>query len=214
MKKSTIILALIAFVFVTKISAQGLMPDSYAGIPQSSKTRIFMDNFDDDRYSWIKNASSSGQEIIDGYYMFSNAFDFPNTDGKAISFDATQNFEIETKIKFVSGDVEKFSGLFWGELVFGDKYFFGFSSMGSYVINKEVGFNTNNILPETKSEIINKTAENSLTVRKYGDKYYFFLNQNLIYTMDYEELPGQFIGFTVADKSLIQINFLRLWKIQ
>lgn len=213
MKKLTFFIVLFFTSILVNINAQELMPDSYDGIPQSSKTRLFLDNFDDNKYLWIKNTSPATHQMIDGYFMFSNDYGFPYTDGKPISFDGTKNFEIETRIKFVSGDVEKFSGLFWGELIFGDKYFFGFSSMGKYKIDKEVGLQTTTILEPVESAIVNSTAENSFTIRKYGDKYYFFLNKNLIYTMDYEDLPGQYIGFTVAEKSMIQINYLRLWYI-
>ncbi len=195
------------------VNSQTLMPDSYDGIPQSSKQRLFMDNFDNNNYAWIKSTSPSTHQIVDGYFLFTNDFAFPNTDGKQVNFDATGNFELETRIKFVSGNVEKYSGLFWGELIFGDKYFFAFSSLGYYKIERETGLEVTEILAPTKSEIVNQTAENTVTVRKYGDKYYFFINKNLVHTMDYEELPGKYIGFTVADNSLVQINFLRLWKI-
>lgn len=213
MKRLTFIIVLLSVAMLTNVKAQ-IMPDTYDGVPQSNKVRIFMDNFDSNKYFWIKNTSPATHQIIDGYFMFSNDYAFSYTDGKPISFDGTKNFEIETRIKFVSGDVEMFSGLFWGELVFGDKYFLGFSSMGSYKIDKETGFQASSILDPVESQIINSTAENTLTVRKYDNKYYFFINQNLVHTMDYEDLPGQYIGFTVAEKSIIQINFLRLWYIE
>lgn len=214
MKKITIFFTFLFVGIVFQTFSQDIMPDLYEGIPQSSKVRIFMDNFDSNKYFWIKNTSPETHQILDGYFFFSNDYGFPYTDGKPISFDGTKNFEIETRIKFVSGDVEKYSGIFWGELIFGDKYFFGFSSMGNYKIEKEIGFQTNTIVDPVKSSIINNTAENTFTVRKYNDKYYFFLNKNLVHTMDYEDLPGQYIGFTVAEKSMVQINFLRLWYIE
>jgi len=214
MKKLTFFIVLVSIGMLLKVNAQELMPDNYDGIPQSNKVRIFMDNFDDNKYYWVKNTSPSTHQIVDGYFLFSNDYGFPYTDGKPISFDPTKNFEIETRIKFVSGDVEKFSGIFWGELIFGDKYFMSFSSIGKYKIEKEVGLQTETLVEPVKSEIINSTADNSLIIRKYNDKYYFFINKNLVYTMDYETLPGQYIGFTVAEKSMVQINFLRLWYIE
>ena len=189
-------------------------PDLYDGIPRSEKERVFLDNFDNNGYFWIKESSPSTHRIADGFLYFSNEYDFPYVDGKAIAFDGNKNFEIETRIKFISGDVESFSGLMWGQLVFGEKYIMSFSSMGYYQIQKEDGFDETAILEPKQSEIINKTSDNNLVVRKYNDKYYFFINQNLIYTMDYEGLPGQYIGFSVAPNSMIRINFLRLWYLK
>jgi len=196
------------FLYVASFSQ--IMPDAYDGIEQSSKSRIFIDNLDDNRYYWIKESSPNTHRIADGYLFFANDFGFSFIDGKPINFDPTRNFELETKIKFISGDVEEFNGLFIGQLIFGDKYYYSFSSMGEYKIEKEVSLITEVIVPPTKLSSINQTAENSLTIRKYDDIYYFFINKTLVHTMPYETLPGQYIGFNVSKKTLIRINFLRL----
>ena len=196
------------------LSAQQIQPDLYDGVPSSSKQRIFLDNFDDNRHFWIKQTSPSTHRISDGFLYFANEYDFPYVDGKPIAFDGNQNFEIETRIKFISGDVEAQNGLMWGQLVFGKKYIFSFSSLGYYTIIAEDGFDETVILEPQQSDIINKTADNNLVIRKYNDKYYFFINKNLIHTMDYETLPGQYIGFRVAPNSMVRINFLRLWYIK
>lgn len=196
------------------MSAQQIQPDSYEGVPRSNKERIFLDNFDDNRYFWIKESSPATHRIADGFLYFSNEYDFPYVDGKPISFDGNKDFEIETRIKFISGDVEAFNGIMWGQLVFGEKYILGFSSMGYYSIIKEDGFDESTILEPQQSEVINKTSDNNLVVRKYGDKYYFFINEVLIHSMDYNGLPGQYIGFKVAPNSMVRVNFLRLWYIK
>ena len=207
MKKFTL-LSIMLFLYVASFSQ--IMPDAYDGIEQSSKSRIFIDNLDDNRYYWIKESSPNTHRIADGYLFFANDFGFSFIDGKPINFDPTRNFELETKIKFISGDVEEFNGLFIGQLIFGDKYYYSFSSMGEYKIEKEVSLITEVIVPPTKLSSINQTAENSLTIRKYDDIYYFFINKTLVHTMPYETLPGQYIGFNVSKKTLIRINFLRL----
>ncbi len=211
MKKNIVIIFIL--LATTGLFAQDYQPDLYEGIPHSNKQRVFLDNFDDNRYFWIKESSPATHRIADGFLYFSNEYDFPYIDGKAIAFDGSKNFELETRIKFVSGDVEAFNGIMWGQLVFGEKYIFGFSSMGYYAVQSEDGFTESNIIEPQQTEIINKTADNNLVVRKYGEKYYFFINQNLIHTMDYAGLPGQYIGFKVAPNSMIRVNFLRLWYI-
>ena len=211
MKKSILII----FMFVSiGLYAQQVQPDLYDGVPRSNKERIFLDNFDDNRHFWIKQTSPSTHRISDGFLYFSNEYDFPYVDGKPIAFDGNRNFEIETRIKFISGDVEAYNGIMWGQLVFGKKHILSFSSLGYYMILEEDGFDETIILEPQQSDIINKTSDNNLVVRKYDNKYYFFINQNLVHTMDFEDLPGQYIGFRVAPNSLIRINFLRLWYIK
>ncbi len=210
--KNLFFLLVIALSITAK--AQTNQPDNYDGVPRTNKQRIFLDNFDDNRYFWIKDSSPATHRIDNGFLYFSNEYDFIYTDGKPIAYDGSRNFEIETRIKFVSGDVEAYNGLMWGQLVFGEKYFFEFSSLGYYQIVKEDGFNETILKEPVQTDIINKTGDNDLVVRKFGDKYYFFINKNLVYTMDYSGMPGQYIGFKVAPNSMIRINFLRLWYIK
>ncbi|MBN2664611.1 MAG: hypothetical protein JXR68_13260 [Bacteroidales bacterium] len=209
--KNLLLLFIVALSF--SVNAQTLQADSYDGITRSNKQRIFLDNFDDNRYFWIKDASPSTHRISDGFLYFSNEYDFIYTDGKPISYDGNKNFEIETRIKFVSGDVEAYNGLMWGQLVFGEKYFFEFSSLGYFRIVKEDGFDEVAIKDATQTDVINKTGDNDLVIRKFDNKYYFFINKVLVHTMDYPGMPGQYLGFKVSPNSMIRINFLRLWYI-
>jgi len=212
MKKN--ILLFLLLIFVLFAYSQDVMPDAYDGVPTSMKKRIFLDNFDNNNYSWIKNTSPSTNRISDGFLYFSNEYDFPYVDGKAISFDGEKNWEIETRIKFISGNVETFNGLMWGQLIFGKKYILGFSSMGYQQIEIIDGYDQSYLLEPINTGIINQTDENDLVVRKYGSKYYFFINKNLVFTSNFESLTGQYIGFSVSPNSMIRINFLRLWYIE
>lgn len=210
--KNLLVLLFVAVSF--SVSAQDFQVDVYDGIPRSDKQRLFLDNFDDNRYFWIKDASPSTHRISDGFLYFSNEYDFIYTDGKPIAFDGSRNFEMETRIKFVSGDVEAYNGLMWGQLVFGEKYFFEFSSLGYYRIVKEDGFDEIILVDATQSSAINKTGDNDLVVRKFNDKYYFFINKVLVHSLDYNGMPGQYVGFKVAPNSMVRINFLRLWYLK
>lgn len=211
MKKN--ILLFLLLVFVLFAYSQDVVPNAYDGVSISMKKRIFLDNFDNNKYSWIKNTSPSTNRIGDGFLYFSNEYDFPYVDGKAISFDDEKNWEIETKIKFISGDVEAFNGLMWGQLIFGEKYVFSFSSMGYQQIEFIDGYNQSFVLKPENTGIINKTSDNYIVVRKYGNKYYFFINKVLICTSDFKALTGQYLGFSVAPNSMIRIDFLKFWYI-
>lgn len=212
MKKiSLFLLILIPLQFMAQ---SDVIPSAYQGIALQFKQRIFADNFDNNNYKWIKPSSPSTNKIKDGFFYFSNEFGITFNNGKAISFDADKNWEIESRIKFMSGDVEGYNGLMWGELVFGKKYIFGFNSLGYVKVVKIDGFDETVIIKPKKIEgVVNKTDDNNLVVRKYGDKYYFFINNVLIGDSSYDGMPGQYVGFSVAPNSMIRINFIRLWKI-
>ncbi len=212
MKKILILFFIISSIY--SAYGQEVDPSSYDGIPKNMKKRIFIDNFDNNNYSWIRKTSPPTHRIQDGFLYFSNEYDFPYVDGKAISYDGNKNWEIETRIKFISGDVEAFNGLMWGQLIFGKKYVFSFSSMGYQRVEVIDGYDQSFLLKAENTGIVNRTEDNDLVVRKYGDKYYLFLNKVLIYSSDYETLPGQYIGFSVSPNSMIRINFLRLWYIE
>lgn len=208
------ILVIMLFISVNWVNAQDWNPEIFSGIPATAKTRVFMDNFDNDKYQWIKNSSPSTHRIVNGVFYFANEFEYSFTDGKPINFDSDKDFELETRIKFISGNVDDFSGLFLGELVFGDKYIFGFSSLGHVRIVKEEGLDNRILLPAKKNEAVKQTEENLLTIRKVGQTYYFFVNETLVHTMPFEKLPGKYIGFQVAANTMVQINFLRLWLLE
>ncbi|MEA3451988.1 MAG: hypothetical protein U9Q83_08825 [Bacteroidota bacterium] len=211
MKKLSTLLIIVLSVFFA--FGQNLDPSSYDGISKDAKKRIFLDNFDSNKYSWIRKTSPPTHKIQDGFLYFSNEYDFPYVDGKAISYNGNKNWEIETKIKFISGDVEAFNGLMWGQLIFGEKYVFSFSSMGYHQIEFIDGYNQSFIVKPENTGVINKTSENDIVVRKYEGKYYFFINKVLIYSTNFNDLPGQYIGFSVAPNSMMRIYYLKLWYI-
>ncbi len=196
------------FFFVNLFSQ--INPEDYAGVPSEKKVKIFVDNFDNNKYFWIKKSSPSTSRIADGFFYLSNDYEFSSAEGKAISYDGNKNWEIETSIKFISGEVEDFSGLMWGNLVFGKKYIFAFSSLGKYEVKIIDGFDEKILAGPEKLDTINKTWDNDLLVRKYSNKYYLFINKKLVYTFPYTGLPGQYIGFSIAPKTMIRINFLKL----
>jgi PKD repeat protein len=54
---------------------------------------------------------------------------------------------------------------------------------------------------------------NHLTVRKYGNYYYFFLNETLVHTQTYTSDFGSKFGFWIAPESQIIIDGIGIWAI-
>ncbi len=182
------------------------------GDAEYKKLRVFSDDFVDNRYDWVYEQSNLNK-IQFGSLFYANPFEFPYYDGKPIMLDINKDFEIETKLKFISGDVSKFNGLFWGDLIFGDKMFFGISQLGEFIVMKISGFGQE-ILTKQKSDTIQRSDFNVLSVVKTGDKYVFFINDRQVYQMPFEKFTGRYFGFGIAPKSYIQFAFLKIWYLQ
>ncbi len=208
MKRVVSFLLLLFAVFFTSYAQLVTTVDS----TEFKKLRIFVDDFNDNRFEWIYD-NSGLNKIVNGSLFYSNPFEYPYYDGKPIMLDESKNFEFETKLKFISGDVSKFNGLFWGDLIFGDKMFFGISSMGEFVVMKNSGFN-DQVIHQQKSSVINRADFNSLKVVKIADKFIFFINDQKVYEMPYEKVGGNYFGFCIAPKSYVQINYLKIWYLQ
>ncbi len=176
------------------------------------RIRIFSDDFVDNRFGWIREGSSDLNRIQDGFLFYSNPFEFPYYDGKAIYFNPDENFEIQAKIKFISGPVDQLNGLFWGDLIFGTKFLIGFSQLGDYAVIQNSGVDERTIV---KSKVnINRSGFNELVIRKVENEYVFYINGEEVYRMTYKPFTGRYIGFFIAPKSYVQIAYLKLWKLK
>lgn len=178
------------------------------------KLRVFYDDFIDNRYDWIINQNSGLNKIENGCLYYANPFDYNYFEAKPIMLDIKQNFEIETEIKFISGDVALFNGIFWGDLIFGDKLIFGVSSTGDFAIWQNSDLDSILIVKQKLDTIVNRTDFNHLRVVKLDGRYLFFINGHQVYQMSFEPFTGRYFGFVIAPKSYIQIAYFKIWYLQ
>ncbi|MCK5170682.1 MAG: caspase family protein, partial [Bacteroidales bacterium] len=143
-----------------------------------------------------------------GNLYFQSLTNKPKEDVIPVILDYSRDFEIETKIKLVKGDMEKAYGLQWGISKSPVKqYDFYLSGNGHYTIDKYTG-EFHDFVPFTKSDKVNSYTYNKLTIRKVEDKYYFFLNENLVHSMPFEPFYGNLLGFQVAENSTILVDYI------
>ena len=65
----------------------------------------------------------------------------------------------------------------------------------------------------TQLSNFNKFAYNKLTIRKFLDKFYFFVNQQLVHSMKTETFFDNNLGFLVGKNSTMVIDYLYVYKI-
>lgn len=207
---------LVGFLGLNRLEAQSItIPEVYDTYPVDKRIPLFTEEFTDNKNSWYLGIKENVwfQNLQDGTLFFQSFEDVPKEDYKEVFIDQSKDFEIELKIRLDKGIQNKFNGLQWGKSAAEGKQFdFFFNGQGQYTIDKFTGTFTD-FVPTTATKLINNYTYNTLTVRKVGAKYYFFINKQMVYSMPFEPLFGNGIGFQVAEKSSTQIDYLKVWQL-
>ncbi len=213
LNKYYILIFLVAFTFQSK--AQSIWEaDKYKGVPLDKKEIFFFEDFINNKNKWINDSNSKIYSINDSCLIIYNTFSYPISDGKEISINDIKDFEIETEIKFESGEEKDFIGIFWGSITFDEKYNFGFSANSGFTIYKDFSIERTKYQDWKHTDFINKTSYNKLTIRKIDFHYYFFINKRFVYKMSYDILPGNEIGFIIPQKTKVSIKNLTVSYIE
>jgi hypothetical protein len=210
------LIALIGFLNVYQAKSQSVViPEIYDAYPSDKRVALFTEEFTDNKNYWYLGIKENVwfQNLQEGTLFFQSFEDVPKEDYKEVFIDQSKDFEIELKIRLDKGIQNKFNGLQWGKLASEGKQFdFFFNGQGQYTIDKFTGAFTD-FVPVTPTKLINNYTYNTLTVRKAGAKYYFFLNKQLVHSMPFEPMFGNGVGFQVAERSSVQIDYLKVWQL-
>ncbi len=200
------------FIFLLiAIVAFAQAPEKYNSDIAAKKTDIFFDDFNDFSNYWLLGIEEDSwiENIEDGQLFFQSLTDKPKEDVLPVIIDQSRDFEIETSIKFVKGDMSKAYGLQWGKSQNPVKQFdFYLAANGQFTIDKYDG-EFHDFVPFKAFDKVNRYAHNKLTVRKVADKYYFFINEILVHQMPFEPFFGNLLGVQVAERSTILVDYIR-----
>ena len=191
-------------------------PNVYHSISSEEKTALFFDDFDDNRNEWGLGETKNDwlEKIDDGNLHFQSFDNNAKEDLVRFELEQTKDFEIETAIRFVQGDSIKFFGLQWGKSDdFNNQFDFLISGNNYVTIDKYSGEFFDYLEPSV-SEYLRKNHFNKLTIRKLNTNYYFFINEQLIYTMPFKPFFGNNIGFQVSENSSILIDYLKISELK
>jgi hypothetical protein len=192
----------------------GSPAERYDGIPASRKRTVFEDDFDDNRRKWPVGKIDRGSmdfKVEQGAYILRAVEDAAKIVYREdIPLDETRDFEIEARLRHLAGTENFGHFLFWGRSPDAKNVQFGISGDGCYQVLISRGATFENVIPWTKSELVRKDAPNTLTVRKVGKTYYFFLNGSPVHRMPFRAFDGRQIGFVVAKKATLSVDSLRV----
>ncbi|MDX1906930.1 MAG: hypothetical protein SF053_07825 [Bacteroidia bacterium] len=177
---------------------------AYSAISAAQKSAVFTENFTNNFNNWnVGSSANNTAQITGGYFLFESKSE--NTayfTSKAIVLDTTQNFEIETSLKIVSGDN---SALFqWAGSGGSNFSFYGCTPDSLLLTGK---WTTGLANTQTSNDYL-KDAYNKLTIRKIGRYYYLYLNEKFFDVLETEPFEGNLMAFYVGPKTAIHIDYL------
>ncbi len=185
------------------------------GQTDSAASVLFFDNFDNNKNNWTEADNKNVRSKIEGgiYYLTSTGHAYG--EAQELNIDTKRNFEIECRIKIVSGNTEHkdyYSMLFWGREAM-NGYYFTFAGDGFASVQLCTGKNQNSCV--TKKGSYQKTMLapddfNVYKIRKTGNTYEFLINNESFYTMPFTPFYGNLIGFGAGRKVSLAIDYLKV----
>jgi len=208
---------LLIFLFVYSInickSQTVWQPQKYNGVNPSSKSALFTDHFDDNSHKWELQSDKGIQVKLDDGFLILESESKKVSSNAKIKLNENENFEIETTLKFLSGNPKRAFGLQWGKSKSGDRYFsFVINANRQFAISKYSGAYIS-YKQEAESSLVKTNDFNKLTIRKVDNMIYFFLNEALVYSREYKLAYGNFIGFQSAGGNSVQADYLKIKKL-
>lgn len=182
----------------------------YDAVSYDEKDYFFSDYFEDNRNNWSTGTEGKSKGVVEyGSYTWSSFVNSGYVTQKTIEIDESRDFEIEANLKFVSGNRKSGVMLHFGR---GDRdnYNFEITGAGSYWIGKQENGKYIASKGWTKDNYVFKGEMNKLTVRKVGNKYYFYLNEKYKHTMNFAPFFGNKIGFMVPGNSTMKVGSIKI----
>ena len=192
------------------LAQQELQPQVYEGIKQLQKKTLFFDDFSKNDNFWAPLPKQGNSIKFENgqLYLISESDKISET--VDVDINENENFEIETEIKFIKGNQGRAFGLQWGRSKTGDRYF-------SFIINAKQQFAISKFsgayilyTRSAHSDLIKPNDYNKLTIRKFDNMLYFFINETLVYSMEYKLFYGKAVGFQTSGGNTVAADYLKI----
>lgn len=187
-------------------------PETWDGISVDYYTILYGTKFDEAE-NWIVGTTETYAYLIDNgtYHCYRSSAGISAVSLNTLT--GTGNWEIESRMGLAAYDEVNLynNGLIWGCDTDINFQFLNFDGSGKYIIGYY--FEKYNMFKEWTAGAAASPSYNLLTVRKYDNKYYMFINKNLVYTGNYKEFYGYYLGFFIASGSELVIDNFYVYNI-
>lgn len=205
-------------VAVTTASAQEFRgswdPTDYYGIPGRDKQNAFFDEFEDNRNAWDLGQSTLQEKLGDGDFFLATLANVAYTKRRSVSMNHTGNYEIELRMRYVRGELTSPMGLTFGRDMRGNEFNFLITPEGNFRVIEVRNLRTFDLQGWQPSGGLTRYSYNSLLVRKVAERWYFFINEELVGQMPARPLFGNDFGFTIGGNMAIEVDYLRVSEIR
>jgi hypothetical protein len=193
---------------------QTIFPDQANGIPNKNKVLLIDEDFNNNNNAWNTyydpDKSPNYMKIEGGFYSFYNIGEGTMLNhSNRFNFDQSQNFEIETKLSATT----KRYGFYWAsyDLSSADfSYRLEFDEGKMDFVDIASGFIETYVV---RDKAVESTASALIKIRKIKDKYFFFLNENLVYQGSYLPSRGQSLGYYFMGKGNLDADYIRISRL-
>lgn len=181
----------------------------------SSHRVIFFDDFNNNKNDWLVADNKHEIAKIDGGFYYLTSLRHAYGEAQEIKIDTRKDFEIEARIKIVSGNSDHknyYSMLFWGRKAM-TGYYFTFAKDGFVSVEICDGKNQHDCITKNGSlqkTMLNPDGFNVYMIRKTGNTYSFFVNGTQFYEMPFTPFFGNLIGFGAGRKISLAIDYLKV----
>ena len=213
-----ILFGLIALFTVMNCLGQTVTSNQSAVAAQTdtaSPAVVFFDDFHNNKNNWtVADNKKINSRIDDGFYYLT-APGHAYGEAQEVKIDTRRDFEIETRIKIVSGNAEHknyYSMLFWGREAM-DSYYFTFAKDGFASVEVCDGLKQRDCIVKTgslKKTTLIPDGFNVYMIRKTGRTYFFFINGTQFYTMPFVPFFGNLIGVGAGRNVMLAIDYLKV----
>lgn len=204
-------------IFLISYSFLSYAQVKYSDYSEKEKESIFFDDFLNNNFGWRDDSKEKCNKYVvtPGFYelkslckekIITSDFNYNNE----FKIDENRDFEIETSYMILKGAEETYSSIRFGQDTNLERLFsFVYNGYGEFSV-KKYDKDWIDILPWTTSEIIKKNSFNKMTIRKIADKYYFFINEIIVFNCPYEQFFGQVLTFLTTQNSIMKIDFIKI----
>ncbi|NJL15106.1 MAG: hypothetical protein HC913_20295 [Microscillaceae bacterium] len=183
-------------------------------LAQPDVYKVFEENFDDNRHGWlVGDRAKTYAQIREGVFYLEGKRERYNYSRRMVQgfLRESQDFQIEIRMRQVSGTAQKGYALEWGGNSLDNVFYeFWLRNDGQYSIDKFDGREFTDYAPWTPSAAIKINDFNLLTVRKQGDKLSYAINGEEVFTMNFTGFFGSEVGFIVPPLAAIEVDYLKI----
>lgn len=186
---------------------------SYLNDNKQSSAPIYTMEFDEDTDKWAAGTEEGkyDQRVEDGHYryevMASSAYSKWHN---RFYIDENQDYELEIAVKFVETNSTHLLGIMWGKESDGwNRYQFGISPKGSFRIDHRNNGKPSPMRDWKRHDAIKPDEYNELKIKKIGEQYKFYINNQLVAIEKGFLSHGPVVGITVPHETVAHIDYIR-----